>query len=375
MTRLHLSPSRLAGWIAVLLVAAGTVAVGSRGGPGPRRVVAEFERAGLNVRPGDEVRVRGVPVGTIRSIQIVRRDFSARYELAIDRDARIAADTHARLVPKTLFGDKYVELDGAPPGGRLLADGAVIPLSRTRPAVEVQQVLDKIRPVLGEVDPVAFSATLASLAEGLNGAEGDLQVIADGFPKMFDELAARDAQLGTLLDHVPGVAGTLEARSDDLASAARNFGHVARTLSTNEPALATFLSQNAELSALAADLLITEGPRIRRILPDSLDVLGLVAAQPGKITQLTRGLPAFVGGLAAATRTGAFRSPLADFVLLNPGSLPDAKGKYSEGQGGSGVGPDVYVHGLEGVPNPTVNVGTSSSGLAELLAGISGGTQ
>ena len=49
-------------------------------------------RAGLNVRPGYEVRVRGVPVGTIKAIKIDRRDFSATYVLALDPHQAIAAE-------------------------------------------------------------------------------------------------------------------------------------------------------------------------------------------------------------------------------------------------------------------------------------------
>src|SRR3546814_2799099 len=51
------------------------------GQPGPDRkvITVEFARAGLNVRPGDEVRVRGVPVGTIASLDIHEDAYIARY--------------------------------------------------------------------------------------------------------------------------------------------------------------------------------------------------------------------------------------------------------------------------------------------------------
>src|SRR5213596_2628719 len=85
--------------------------------PGPARmtVTADFNRAGLNIRAGDEVRVRGLPVGKVKAIETDRKDFSARYVLAIDASTPVARSTGARIVPKTLFGDKYVELDPAEP--------------------------------------------------------------------------------------------------------------------------------------------------------------------------------------------------------------------------------------------------------------------
>jgi phospholipid/cholesterol/gamma-HCH transport system substrate-binding protein len=108
----------LARLVVVLVVLGGVGAFLTRPRGGDTTLItAHFERAGLNVRPGDDVRVRGLPVGTIRSIEVDRRDFSARYVLAVDRGVGVAADSAARLVPKTLFGDKYVELDPARPGG------------------------------------------------------------------------------------------------------------------------------------------------------------------------------------------------------------------------------------------------------------------
>jgi phospholipid/cholesterol/gamma-HCH transport system substrate-binding protein len=155
--------------VSVLLVGLVAAWLG-RPGPERMRITAEFARAGLNVRPGDEVRVRGVPVGTIASIEVDREAFTARYTLSVDADAPIAADTTAALVPKTLFGDKYVELQSASTAGELLRDGAHIPLARTSAPTEVQEVLDRLQPVLAEVDPVTFANVIASTAEGLDGA-------------------------------------------------------------------------------------------------------------------------------------------------------------------------------------------------------------
>src|SRR3954467_10928019 len=95
-------------------------------------LTADFNRAGLNIRAGDEVRVRGFPVGTVKNIAVDRRDFSARYTLSVDRDTPIAATSGAKVVPKTLFGDKYLELEAAAPGEPTMRDGASIPRSRTK---------------------------------------------------------------------------------------------------------------------------------------------------------------------------------------------------------------------------------------------------
>src|SRR3546814_6449036 len=127
---------------------------------------------------------------------------------------------------------------------------------------------------------------------------------------------------------------------------AESLGTLATALDENEAELSRFVSDTAELSTRAAELLDTEGARLDRILSDSLSVLELVNERPGAVAALLNGAPRFVNGLAAATGTGAFRAPIANFAVLNPGSLLDAKGELGEAQGGAGIGPDLTVEGF-----------------------------
>lgn len=332
--------------IAAVLVAGLAAAWLGRPGPARMEITAEFARAGLNVRPGDEVRVRGVPVGTISSIDVDRDGFTARYTLSVASDAPIGSDTPAALVPKTLFGDKYVELQAPAAGGGRIADGAHIPLERTSAPSEVQEVLDRLEPVLAEVDPVTFANVIASTAEGLDGGGSDLATIVDALPDALATITANQQDLGRIFRAVPGIAGTLQQRVDALVAVAESFGTLALTIDESEGDLVRFVADTAELSSRAAELLDAEEGRLDRILSDSLSVLDLVGEQPGAVEALLAGAPRFVNGLAAATGTGAFRAPIANFGVLNPGSLLDAKGDLGEAQGGAGVGPDVVIEGF-----------------------------
>ncbi len=348
----------------------------ARPGADTMQITAEFARAGLNVRPGDEVRVRGIPVGRINSIEVDRTTFTARYVLSIRSDTPIASDTGAALVPKTLFGDKYVSLEAASSTGQRLQDGAVIPLARTDAPSEVQEVLDRLQPVLDEVDPIAFANILASTANGLDGHGEDLASIIDTLPLALETLIANQEDLGRIFRAVPGVAGTLAERSNELVRVADSFGALAQTVDDNEQELLSFVTDTADLSRRAAELLDTEETRLDRILADGSAVLGLIGEQPGAVSTLVRVLPQFVNGLAAATSTGAFRAPIASFVLLNPGSLPDGKGEFSEGQGGNGVGPNVEVEGLPvngvtiGPENRDAGANQRANGVSSLLSNL-----
>jgi virulence factor Mce-like protein len=361
------------GRLVATMLTLGLVLTAVRAGEGaePMVVHAEFSRAGLNVRPGYEVRVRNVPVGTVQSIEIDRRDFSARYALALDPGARVARDTSARLVPKTLFGDKYLALDPAAPGGPRLRAGDTIGRDRTEAAAEVQDVIDQAVPLLEAVDPARFGATLSAIGAGLDGTGDDLRRVMEGWAPALEEVTGREPELGVLLDHVPGVAGTVAERADDLAVAAVTLGNTAEVLAEHEPALGLMLRENAELAALAGDLLAKERARLGRIVPDLIDVVAATTAQPGQIARFARTLRFNIRGVAEIMKTGWIKTRVSNTVIINAGTLADAPPPYGETDGSNGVGPDVYVHGL---PNQNITIPpdqSSASGLGLLYAGLS----
>ena len=74
----------------------------------------------------------------------------------------------ARIVPKTLFGEKYVALQvPADPSARSIRAGDVI--SESRVAIEVERVLSDLYPLLRTVQPAQLNYTLTALADALEG--------------------------------------------------------------------------------------------------------------------------------------------------------------------------------------------------------------
>lgn len=121
----------LAGLLAVVL-AAGAVVLVRNTVLKPTGITAYFTSA-TAIYPGDEVRVSGVRVGTIKSIR--PQGTRAKMTLAVDHGVPIPA-TKAVIVAQNLVGSRYVQLapasgsDGVT-SGPTMRDGAVIDLDRT----------------------------------------------------------------------------------------------------------------------------------------------------------------------------------------------------------------------------------------------------
>ncbi|SDN14659.1 MCE family protein [Allokutzneria albata] len=128
------------------------------------------DRAGNQLLTESDVKVHGVLVGEVR--RVISRGDGAELELALHRDKVdiIPRGVTARLLPKTLFGERYVAL--VPPqrsNGDHLAAGDVIAQDTSSSAVELERVLSNLMPVLQAVQPQKLASTLGSLSTALQG--------------------------------------------------------------------------------------------------------------------------------------------------------------------------------------------------------------
>src|SRR5438445_2343320 len=87
-----------------------------------------------DVAPGDPVRVAGIDVGKVSSIQ--RQPHAVRMSLQINKGVTLSQGITASIRLRTLLGKKFVDI--ADPGsGPTIASGALIPETRTKPATDV----------------------------------------------------------------------------------------------------------------------------------------------------------------------------------------------------------------------------------------------
>lgn len=152
MTRKR-SASALFVVLALLLVAGSAVLV-QQTLFGKKTIVAQFVSA-TSIYPGDEVRVSGVRVGTVESIE--PGEEQATMTLSVDHSVPIPADAKAIIVAQNLVSARYVQLTPAyepdVSTGPLMADGAVIGLDRTAVPVEWDEVKAQLMRLATELGP------------------------------------------------------------------------------------------------------------------------------------------------------------------------------------------------------------------------------
>src|SRR4051812_42634642 len=73
-------------------------------------VTVHISRAGLQLLPGSDVKERGIIVGSVDTISSTGDGADITLRLKPSAAAQIPDNVHVRLLPKTLFGEKYVDL-------------------------------------------------------------------------------------------------------------------------------------------------------------------------------------------------------------------------------------------------------------------------
>lgn len=282
VTRLRGLPVRRAVAAVVVLALLGTALAVLWPRPADTVVTAHFVRA-VGLYPGSQVRVLGVPVGSVESV--TPEGASVRVRLRVDAGVKVPAQAQAAVLSPSLVSDRYVQLLPAWTSGPTLASGADIPLERTAVPVELDQVtqsLDDLSVALGPQGANkdgSFSRLLATSADNLDGQGKNLNTTVDQLSKavstlsgsrgdLFDTvrnlqaftstLAAADPQVRQLNGNLAQVADQLDAERGDLGLALKNLAVALSEISTfvqdNRSVLRTDVASLASVTGtIAAD--------------------------------------------------------------------------------------------------------------------------
>lgn len=202
----------------------------------PKTITAYFTTA-TAIYPGDDVRVSGVKVGSIASIE--PQGTQTKMVMHVDRDVPIPADAKAVIVAQNLVAARYVQLAPAYiDSGPQMSDGAVIPLERTAVPVEWDEVKEQLMRLSTELGPNANAST-PSVARFIDSA-------ANALGGNGDKLRQTIAQLS-------GVARTLAEGSGNIADIIKNLQIFVTALRDSNTQIVQFENRLATLTSVIDD--------------------------------------------------------------------------------------------------------------------------
>ncbi|WP_232070666.1 MCE family protein [Mycobacterium lacus] len=248
----------------------------------PTTITAYFTTT-TAIYPGDEVRVSGVKVGRIKSIQ--PQGTVAKMTLQVDRDVPIPADAKAVIVASNLVAARYVQLAPAyRDSGPIMPDGGVIPVERTAVPVEWDEVKAQLMRFATDLGPrsgvsgTSVGRFIDSAANALEGTGDKLRqtlaqlsgvgrILANGSGNIVDVIknlqafvtALRDSstqivafnnRLATLTSVVDDSRSELDAALSDLSTA---VGEVQRFIAGTRNQTSEQVARLADLTQILVD--------------------------------------------------------------------------------------------------------------------------
>jgi virulence factor Mce-like protein len=268
---------------------------------------------GNQLEEASDVKVRGVIVGEVRAVHAGLS--AATIDLAIDPQylPEIPANVSAQLLPKTLFGERYVSLAlPSRPTPARLADGAVIGEDRSSSAIELQRVIDDLLPLLQAVQPQDLSFTLGAVADALRGRGNALGqnlvntgTYVGGINKVLPQLEADIPKLADFADTYNSAAG-------DLLSVLDNLSVTNRTLVDQKEQLRRTFTVVGSSSDTLAGFLTTNEQNLISLAKTSEPVLGVFARYSPEYPCLLNGLARFDPIISSA-----FGAPGSPYLRLN----------------------------------------------------------
>ena len=280
-------------------------------------VTAHFH-ATNGLYPGDEVRVVGVAVGSIESIEPHGTELTVR--MRVPRSLRLPTDVKAVIMAQSLVAARFVQLTPAWTSGPDAGHNVDIPIDRTAVPVEWDQVEEQLTRVTDTLAPKPDDPTgpgarfLGSAATALDG-NGDT--------------------LRASMNELSHTMATLSQGSTDLFATVRNLQAFTTALSASQQQIVVFQGRLASVT----DVLAGNGNELSGALTDLDTAIGDIQ---GFVTEHRDGITEQVHQLADATGVIASQRDSLETVLHRaPTALSNYYNTYNPGQGA-----------ITGVPGP-----------------------
>ena len=265
------------------------------------KVTLHIPRAGLQLLEGSDVKVRGLIVGSVKSITSDGDGATITLHLQPNQAKQLPDNVSARLIPKTIFGEKYVDLlIPESPSDRKLSDGDVIPEDRTTPTLEINQALNDLLPLLRTVKPAQLNMTLTALATAVSGRGEQLGRTIEQLDAYFRQINPHLPALQHDLRAVVGVARTYEEAAGPLMQVLADLTVTGTTIIQREQQLAAFLGDMAGAADATRDLLERNEVNILRVNKVNRPVLELLARYAPEYPCFFRGYAGLIPRIHAA---------------------------------------------------------------------------
>ncbi|OBH11049.1 MlaD family protein [Mycobacterium sp. E1747] len=180
-----------------------------------RTYTANFTDAS-GLHPDGDVRVRGVRVGKVKSVDLARVGGQnvARVQMTLDRKYAVVAITRLAIKFQALTGVRYIDVTNPAEGYRASDVVTQIPTTMTQPSFDVTALFNGLQPVLATLSPEEINTFTANAAAVLTGDGSGLKPLLDSIRRLTEFVSDRQQVVATLIQNLSNLAKGIGGTSD-----------------------------------------------------------------------------------------------------------------------------------------------------------------
>ena len=251
--------------------------------------------------PGQEVRIAGVRVGEVTSIQVAPDRVHAKVGMDVLKTSVLTQGTKATIKYRNLVGERYIALTQDVGPATPLRDGATIGLDHTQSALDLTVLFNGFKPLFAALSPKDVNELSGEIISVLQGEGGNVDSLLATTASLTSTLADRDAVIGRTITNLNTVLGTVDAHDSALKQLIDQLQRFVSGLAADRQTIGASLTNINSLTAQTADLLQLTRPSIKsdianlRALTTNLNKPSntaifekFLATSPAKIDQITK---------------------------------------------------------------------------------------
>lgn len=254
------------------------------------------------IKPASKVRAAGVDVGRVEDLERLP-DNKIQVIFSVATHIPLTTGSTAVIRYLNVVGDRYLQIGPGP--GPALPPGGTIPVTQTRPALDLDELYNGFTPLFEGLRPDQVNQLSGALIAVLQGQGSAVEGLLANLGTVTGTLADRSTLIDDIVKQLGAVLETLTRRAPELSDTIVTLQRVVSGLAADRERIGGSLSGINDLTTSLSGLLERERPGIKGTIGDLGRFAQTIENDHAALDNLLRRLPGYYVSLG---RLGANQS-------------------------------------------------------------------
>jgi phospholipid/cholesterol/gamma-HCH transport system substrate-binding protein len=266
---------------------------------------------------GDDVRIAGVRVGTVKSIKLVHHNV-AQVSFTVTKERPLPESVVIRLKYRNLVGQRYMSIEQGAGSPVWQNPEQPIPTSHTYPALDLSALFGGFKHLFAGLNADEINQLSMEVIQTLQGEGGTIDTLLAHTASLTNALADKDQIIGELIDNLSTVLLTVGQRDAQFNQLIVQLQRWISGLAEDREQIGQSLDGINQLTGATAALLNETRPQIKVDVADLRKLAQKLNEHGADIDGVLQRLPNKVGTI---TRTASYGSWFNFFMCSAGGSI------------------------------------------------------